>query len=463
MKALFVKYKLSFLLSAVLILLYAVFAYDLERYDFVKLLSLYAALFFLSYKLIQFHHGSFKFLLFAGILFRLVFILAIPNLSQDFFRFIWDGRLMANIVNPYLFTPNEYLASGSIYIAQAEELVAGMGSLSAGNFSNYSPINQLLFGVAGLFSGTSVLGSVIIFRLMMLAADVGIFFLGRKILIGIGKDPKHIFWYFLNPFILIELTGNLHFEGVMLFFLIASIYALMKQKWWISAILMGISVSVKLLPLLFLPLLFHFFVNAKNKESLARRGVKLISYYGIVFISIAVTFLPFLSEEFLQNYSATVALWFQKFEFNASIYYLLRWGGFQLVGWNTIAVLGKILSILVLITVLLLSIVRKNTSVKTLFTAMLLSVFCYFSLATTVHPWYVATPLLLSIFTKYRFALVWSFMVFFSYSAYGKGGFQENYWLIAIEYLVVFLFAFAEFFPTMKKKMLLQYKHYVHR
>ncbi|MDT0293122.1 glycosyltransferase 87 family protein [Mesonia ostreae] len=463
MKELYSQYKIPLFFSIAIIAMYAAFAYDLERYDFIRLFSLYAALFFLSYKLIQFNHGNFKFLLFAGILFRLIFLFALPNLSQDFYRFIWDGRLIANFVNPYLFTPNEYLLNGSTYLSQAEDLVEGMGTLSAGNFSNYPPINQLFFAAAGLFSGISILGSVIVFRIIILAADVGIFFIGRKLLIGIGKDPKHIFWYFLNPFILIELTGNLHFEGAMLFFLLASIYALMKNKWWISAILMGISVSIKLLPLLFLPILFNFFVNTKNNRNLLKQGMRLISYYIVVFLCIAVTFLPFLSGEFLQNYSATVALWFQKFEFNASIYYLLRWLGFQLVGWNTIAVLGKILPILVFISILLLSILRKNNSVKTLFTAMLLSIFCYFSLATTVHPWYVATPLLLSIFTEYRFAYIWSFVVFFSYSAYAKDGFQENYWLITLEYLIVFLFAFAEFFPRTKQKIVTQYKHYVYK
>jgi alpha-1,6-mannosyltransferase len=462
-KALYIKYKIPLLFSIIISVLYASFAYDLERFDFIKLITIYTALFFLTYKLIQFNHGNFKFLLLVGIVFRLVFIGALPNLSQDFYRFIWDGRLIANFINPYLFTPNEYLLNGYNYIAQAETLTREMGLLSVSNFSNYPPINQLIFGVAGLFSKTSILGSIIIFRIIILAVDIGILFLGRKILIKIGKDPKHIFWYFLNPFILIELTGNLHFEGVMLFFFLASMYALIKNKWLVSAILLGISVSVKLLPLLFLPLLFQWFVNKDKSIDWRKNFFKLSLYYGVVFTTVVITFLPFISQELIQNYSQTIGLWFQKFEFNASVYYLFRWVGYQLVGWNTIATLGKILPILVLITVLALSFFRKNTSVKQLFSAMLISSFCYFSLSTTVHPWYIATPLLLSIFTPYRFAILWSFVAFFSYSAYTIDGFQENYVLITIEYGVLFIFAFAEFFPTLKQKMLSQYKHFVHR
>src|SRR5690606_41997174 len=61
----------------------------------------------------------------------------------------------------------------------------------------------------------------------------------------------------------------------------------------------------------------------------------------------------------------------------------------------------------------------------------------YYLLSTTVHPWYLTVPLVLSVFTKYRFMGVWSFMIVLSYSAYGPGGFQENLWLVGLEYLVV--------------------------
>ena len=89
-----------------------------------------------------------------------------------------------------------------------------------------------------------------------------------------------------------------------------------------------------------------------------------------------------------------------------------------------------------------------------LLVAMLFAVSVYFLLSTTVHPWYVATPLLLSVFTRYRFAIVWSLLVMLSYSAYGEE-FNENLWLVAVEYLVVIGMAVYEIWIVKHKRPLL--------
>ena len=73
-----------------------------------------------------------------------------------------------------------------------------------------------------------------------------------------------------------------------------------------------------------------------------------------------------------------------------------------------------------------------------------IAIFFYFLLSTTVHPWYVATPLLLCLFTKYRFPILWSGLVFLSYSAYRAEGYSENMWLVATEYILLLSFAIWE-------------------
>ncbi|MBZ9632433.1 glycosyltransferase 87 family protein [Salegentibacter sp. LM13S] len=457
-------HKFPILLILTGIAFYWSFAYDLNRADFIKLISLYTGLFFISFKLIQLEKNNFWLLAGIAVLFRLVFIAATPNLSQDFYRFIWDGQLILDGINPYLSVPNDSQpASG-----HKDILIQGMGSLSAGNYTSYPPVNQLLFTISAFLGGKSILGSVIAMRCFIILADLGILYFGRKLLLKLNLPPYPIFWFILNPFIIIELTGNLHFEGVMLFSLIWSVYLLHQRKWIWSAVLLGISVSLKLLPLLFLPLLWNYFSRKRKIESQDNNTVaesqaqpgpklgfkKLLLYYSIVGVTVLVSFLPFISSEFISNFSFSIALWFQKFEFNASVYYIIRWIGFQLKGYNIIATAGKILPLIVILILAGLAFFRKNNSIEKLLTTMLLGVSVYFFLSTTVHPWYIATPLLLSVFTKYRFALVWSFLVMLSYSAYASAEFQENYWLTAAEYIIVIgIFMLEIFQPNLLSRL----------
>ncbi|GAB5398885.1 MAG: hypothetical protein Aureis2KO_04700 [Aureisphaera sp.] len=464
------EYRFAILLAVVVSILYGFFAYDLERSDFPRLITMFTGLIVITYQLIKMYGWNFWLLAGFGVLFRLVFLPAIPNLSQDFYRFLWDGRLVIQGINPYLFTPEQFIENlptkfilghwelekwNAITIAQDSELVKGMGALNASHYSNYPPINQLCFALAALFSGKSIIGSAIVLRILIILADIGILYFGRKLLRALKLPEKQIFWYFLNPFIIIELTGNLHFEGVMLFFVVWSLYLLHKGKWFWAALLLGISVSVKLLSLLFLPLFFRY---SFQKEGIFNktRITRLVLFYTTALFSVLLTFLPFLSTTFLENFAATIGLWFQKFEFNASIYYIIRWIGYKVIGWNIIESVGKILPLVIILFLLIVSFFRRNSKTKSLITALLFGISFYFLLSTTVHPWYIATPLVLSVFTKYRFAIVWSVVVLLSYSAYGAEGFSENLWLVGLEYTVVAGFLIWELFLRNTTKIGLQ-------
>jgi hypothetical protein len=440
--------KVPLLLTFVSLFLYWLFAYDLLRIEYTKLITLYCAVWLVFLLLLKYAKNNLKFLTAIAFLSRALFIFAIPNLSQDFYRFIWDGRMILEGLNPYLFTPESFIQTGGPFpIDQAQELHAGMGKLNGSHFTNYPPINQLCFFIAALFSSHSILGSVIVFKLIIITADFGTFFFGKRLLERLNLPVKNIFWYILNPFIIIELTGNLHFEGVMIFFLVWSLYLLHTGKWKWAAVVFALSISVKLIPLLFLPLLLFYFIS-KNKTT-NKTLLNTVAFYSIVGVTTLLLFAPFFSLEFVNNYAQTVALWFNNFEFNASVYYLAREIGYWFTGYNEIAVIGKILPLLVFLFVMGLAFFRRKIETKTLILHMLFAFTIYLFLSTTVHPWYIATLLILSVFTNYKFPLVWSFVIILSYLAYinlNKADKSENLWVIALEYTVVYVVFIWEVF-----------------
>ncbi len=428
-------HKMSILLALLSLGFYYTFAYHLERTDFIKLLTLFTALFFLCFKLVQFEKWNFKLLLAFGILFRLVFLFAEPNLSQDFYRFIWDGELVSHFMNPYLQVPNTLIEQSDLVIANAQELYNGMGSLSAKHFSNYPPLNQLIFALAALLGGKSILGSIIVMRGTIILADIGIFYFGRKLLKNINQSPHLIFWYFLNPLVIIELTGNLHFEGVMLFFFVWSLYLLSVHKWQWAAVVYACSISVKLVPLLFLPLFLKHF-----------KFKKAVGFYMIIGVTSLLLFAPFYSSEFINNYSQTIELWFSNFEFNAGFYNAIKQIAVQFDAkpWELIKTYGKITPIVTILAVLLFTFIKKNEKLSVLITSMLWVLTLYYFISATVHPWYVIFLVVLTAFTKYRYAFIWSAAIVLSYYAYSLADFKENLWLLAIEYITVFTFLIYE-------------------
>ena len=426
-----------YLLSGLLAICLVWVSYFIEREQFLYFFSLYSiifAAFLFLYNSFQ-KNNLLKFGIQLSLILRLLLLFALPNLSNDFYRFIWDGRMSVLGFNPFTVLPNDFIGTENMAMVgkDAQELYDGQGSLSPGNYTCYPPINQVFFIIPAFLFPQNIFLSVVLMRLMIIGAEMGTIHFGRKILRKLNLPESNILLYALNPFVILELTGNLHFEAVTVFFLVVAVYYLLSDKWLKSALFMTLSVSVKLIPLIFLPVLL--------KKLGQYRTVK---YSLFVILGSLILFLPFFSQELLSNFMSSIDLYFRKFEFNASIYYVIRWVGYQTHGWNIIQKTGPLLGIVVFVIVLLISIIPKNQDPKQLMVSMLFAVSIYYFLSTTVHPWYLAVPLILSVFTRYRFMIVWSLLVMLSYHVYQFDDFSENLWINVVEYGVVFGFLIGE-------------------
>jgi hypothetical protein len=277
-----------------------------------------------------------------------------------------------------------------------------------------------------------------VLRLIIITADIGIIYLGKKLLEALNLPKSRIFLYALNPLIIIELTGNLHFEGVMLFFLLWSLYLLHKGKWQWAAVVFAFSIGTKLITLMLLPLFFKYVKKLENNTNKLKGLKTVISFYSLVGLAIIGLYVPFLSFQFLENYTSSIGLWFGQFEFNASLYYIARAFGYWFTGFNLISTISPILSILTFLSILGLALFRRNYTTQQLITSMLFATSVYFFLSTTVHPWYISTLVVLCVFNNYRYPIVWTLCIVLSYLAYSNENFKENLWIVGLEYLVVF-------------------------
>ncbi len=377
------------------------------------------------------------FWLLLGVLLRFCQLFYFPNLSDDVYRFIWDGRLWLNGINPLEQLPSYYIAQNIDIQGINSELYHQLNSPNY--YTIYPPIAQLNFVIACWLFPNSIIGSAFIMKLFLFLFECGSLFILLKLLKTWNLPLKNVLIYALNPLIIIEITGNLHFEGAMIFFLLLAVSALTKNNWVASAIFMALSISSKLLPIMFLPLFIK------------RLGWKKSSlYFSVVGILVALLFIPLFNGVGIQNFANSLDLYFRKFEFNASIYYIFRWIGFYFKGYNMISFIGPVTALCTLCSILLFSYFEKKPNIHSLPNALLFAISSYLLFTTTVHPWYVATPLILCTFTSFRFPVVWSSLIFLTYVNYSYPIYKENLWIVIIEYIVVILFLLYELFFLMK-------------
>ena len=376
----------------------------------------------------------------VAIFLRLLLLPSLPNLSDDYFRFVWDGRLLVNGISPFVETPEAFMKDPlkAKTLGLSEELFSGLNSPAY--FTIYPPVNQFIFWLGAYIYPSSIYGSVMVMKLFLLLAEVGSLFLLWDLLKRFTLSPLTLTLYAFNPLVIVELSGNLHFEALLIFFLLLTIWTFVCYPYWVAAIPFSLAIASKLLPLMFLPLLIR---------RLGFWKTVLFSIFSLLLV--AVMFFPVLNFTTLSNLGSSIGLYFQSFEFNASLYYLIRWIGYQEYGYNIIQSAGKNLGIAVFLGIWLYVLVEKVPSFSNLATAMLWALFIYFTGATIVHPWYVCTLAALCTLTRYRFPLIWTALLPLSYFTYRTEAYTENLWLVGISYFLLWGFITWELWRGDKK------------
>lgn len=455
--------------AIVLLLLMLDSGYFVERKDFTHLILVYSsafAVYFYILKTVK-QKEDIEFWIKMALILRGVLLFSLPHFSEDIYRFIWDGRLTNMGINPFNFKPSYFVENELYPNILTLELFSQINSKEY--FTVYPSVCQGIFAFAVWLFPKSIYGSSIAIKSFLLASEIGTIFLLKKMM----PDSKKILIYVLNPLIIIELCANAHFEAAMIFFFLLSIFILEKTfslkeivhnqaiknplspllpysvrsdslKLILSSIAFALSVASKMLPLMLLP----FFIK--------RMGIKRsFAFFTIIGISLILIFIPLFNPLFINNLQSSLKLYFQKFEFNASVYYLMREVGTHLRGYNPINEISPILTKTVLIGFALIIIfekVKKNEKVVNfhlesgIFTTFLYAFSIYFLCATTVHPWYAALPLVISIFTRFKYILVWTALLPFTYIHYSYPQPTENYWVIGFEYAVMICFFMYEKF-----------------
>lgn len=358
-----------------------------------------------------------------------------PHLSNDHFRFIWDGEIYWSGINPFDYSPNELFHQPFVKSSEyLREIHSNISDLSQNNYTIYPTVNQWYFIVATYF-GDSITVSTNIMRALMLGTTIlGAMYLFK--LIGLLSIHRTKGWLlYLNPLWIIECQGNLHFEGVMISFLIIALYFLVKNKKVIASLLFTIAVQIKLIPLIILPILWR---RIGGKAS-------LIVYMIIGLTTIGLS-LVFLNGSNIGNFLASLRLYFGVFEFNSFILHYTISLCKVVSGWNMLREIGPVFSAFTFITVNYIAFRHSQPDWRSFFKRATFATLIYLLFTATIHPWYVLLLLFFSLLTEYSFGIIWSFLVFISYSFYTLENSADITYrsLVTLEYFVLGIVLYLE-------------------
>ena len=181
--------------------------------------------------------------------------------ADDFWRYLWEGRIQQHGFNPYLASPDSPLLTALRDDAWPRINHAESAAI-------YPPATELIFAALARFvPATAPLSqSVLLLKSVFLLADLATVALLLR-LVG-GPDRHRIAaWYAWNPAVAYACAGAGHFDSLMLLTLTAAVLALhratladgdrLAYAWtFISTACLGLAIAFKLIPIFLLPVWF---------------------------------------------------------------------------------------------------------------------------------------------------------------------------------------------------------------
>ena len=203
-----------------------------------------------------------------GIAARLVLMSSEPVLEDDYQRYLWDGAVAAEGLNPYLKSPEDIRTGVTDGPLQALKDEAGpvFKRINHKDLTTiYPPLTQAAFALAHVISPFSLTA----WRGVLLFADIATFALLLFALDALGRSRAWIALYWWNPVLLKEVTNSAHFEVLIFPFLLAALLFAFRRRPVAASVMLGLAAGIKLWPAILLPLILRPYINDRRSLVLA--------------------------------------------------------------------------------------------------------------------------------------------------------------------------------------------------
>jgi hypothetical protein len=346
----------------------------------------------------------------AAVIFRLTLFWLPATLSDDLYRYHWDGRIQHAGYNPYLVRPDD----PALHSFQDEyPAISGPEHTSL-----YGPLMELVFWSAG-----NVLPGLLGLKVVFVLFDVGVVFALLRLLPRFGMSPLRSMVYAWSPLVIVEFAGSGHNDSLPIFGVAAALLCLSRGHPRLSIAAITASALSKLYAGFLLPVF------------LQRASWRLA---WMVAALAAATFVPYIAGA--SHLAIILTQYSDRWRNNESLFLLLR--SMFPEQWHATAY------VLIVGSVVLYCVVRRLSPDRSAY--LVIGTLLLFS--PNVFPWYLTWIIpLLAIHANPAWLLL-TVTVFLSYHVlipYGALGlWRESSFFIALEYLPFYAWLLAGLLTT---------------
>lgn len=356
-----------------------------------------------------------------SIVLKIALLFMHPVGSDDYYRYIWDGKVQANGINPYKYAPSDK----ALINLHTLDLPRNVNYPAMKTI--YPPLGENLFYLSYLISGENFLGLKIFLFLFDILTIYGIYLILRKL-----KLPqKNILIYILCPLPIFQFLIDAHVDGFGLTLIVFAIYFYLDKKNILSYIFLGLSICIKPVGILLVPI---FFLNVNN----------LTEKLKTIFIPLSICFLLYLPYIFTGAPFQSLITFTENWTFNGIIFDILD--SFIHNNQTTRIICG------ILLTAAYLPVIFSK---KKLVDKIYLSIFLLLIFSPIVHPWYVGwLVILLPFITRWSGILFAGLISLTSFTVLHyqlHGTWQEYTWVLVLEYIPVLSLFLYELFRNSTK------------
>jgi alpha-1,6-mannosyltransferase len=178
-----------------------------------------------------------------AVLFRVSILFTPPYLSDDIYRYIWDGRVQAAGINPYRYIP----AAPELAQLRDDTIYPKINRRDYAH-TIYPPVAQFVFLLT-----TRISESVVWMKVTMLVFEMVAIWAIASLLNLLGRPRQLVLLYAWHPLCVWEFAGSGHVDAIAIAFIALAFLAWQKRSDLGAGVLLACATLVKLFPVVLVP------------------------------------------------------------------------------------------------------------------------------------------------------------------------------------------------------------------